>query len=433
MATSLQWLPLDTWIVVVAALSAASCALLGVFLVLRRMSMMGDAISHAVLPGLAAGFLLTNTRDPLVMLAGAAGAGLLTALLTQWIARRGQVDEHASMGVVFTVLFALGLILVRFAPDHVDLDAACVLYGALETVTLRSVVVGDWRVPSAALLGAAALVINAAFVLLLFKELRISAFDPALATTLGMHAGVLHYSLMTLVALTTVCAFESVGSILVVAMLVAPAAAAHLLTDRLDRMVLLSVLIGVVCAPLGHIGAIWLPPALGVSMSVSTSGMMSLAAGCCFAGAALLAPRHGILPRVIRRWMLRLRIAEEDLLGQLYRDREHPQAALSRPAPAATAPAWLMRCARWSLLRRGFLTAVGHELTPRGQAEAQRLIRAHRLWESYLDQRLPTPPRALHDAADRLEHITSPELQRRLTRATDDPATDPHGTPIPPA
>jgi manganese/zinc/iron transport system permease protein len=269
----------------------------GSFLVLRRMSMMGDAISHAVLPGLAVAFLVTGSRASLPMFLGAAIAGVLTAMFTEWIRGAGKVDEGASMGVVFTTLFALGLLLVVQAADHVDLDPGCVLYGAIELTPLDTVSVGGHHIPRVVLTLGAVFLLNLTCVLLLYKELKISSFDPALATTLGIHARLMHYLLMTLVALTAVASFESVGNILVVAMLIVPAATAHLLTDRLSTMIALAVLFGAASAVLGHVGAIALPAAFGYQ-STNTAGMMALMSGLLFALALVFAPRQGILSRL---------------------------------------------------------------------------------------------------------------------------------------
>lgn len=301
----MDWYNLDTWIVVIGALAAVACALLGNFLVLRKMSMMGDAISHAVLPGLAIAFLVTGARASLAMFIGAALVGVMTAIFTQWISRFGKVDEGASMGIVFTTLFAAGLLLIVQAADYVDLDPGCVLYGAIELTPLDVV----WRpeifgellaVPRAALVLAAVVLINLCFVVLFFKELRITSFDPELATTMGINANIMHYLLMTLVAVTTVGAFEAVGSIIVIAMLIVPAAAAHLLTDRLWLMVLFSTVIAVLCAVSGHIAAIVVPGFFGFT-DTSTSGMMAVMAGVIFGLVALLAPKHGILVRILMR------------------------------------------------------------------------------------------------------------------------------------
>ncbi len=295
----MNWDSVDTWTVVTGAICAVACALPGCFLVLRRMSMMGDAISHAVLPGLAVAFLLTHSRLTVVMFVGAAFVGLLTAVFTQWVSRFGKVDRGAAMGIVFTTLFALGLILIRQSAQHVELDPGCVLYGSLEYCVLDIVQVGSLEVPRAALSIGAVLLVNIIFMALLFKELRISSFDPLLATTMGINADLMHYLLMVVVAVTTVAAFEAVGSIIVIAMLIVPPATALLLTNRLLFMLLLSALIGIASAFLGHLGALTLPSLFNLGGTVS-SGMMAVAAGLLFCLAWLLAPQHGLLVRGFR-------------------------------------------------------------------------------------------------------------------------------------
>ena len=301
----MEWYSIDTWIVVIGSLAAGACALLGNFLVLRKMSMMGDAISHAVLPGLAIAFLVTGARASLPMFIGAAIVGVLTAVFTQWISRFGKVDEGASMGIVFTSLFALGLLLIVQGADYVDLDPSCVLYGAIELTPLDVV----WRptlfslsleVPRAALVLAGVILFNAVFIVAFFKELRISSFDAELATAMGINSKLMHYLLMTLVAVTTVACFEAVGSIIVIAMLIVLAATAHLLTDRLWLMVVLSVLIAIASAVLGHLSALVVPGWFGFA-DTSTSGMMAVMAGLIFSAVMLFAPKYGVLPRLVRK------------------------------------------------------------------------------------------------------------------------------------
>jgi len=284
----MSWNFTDTWIVVTGALCAVACALPGCFLVLRRMSMMGDAISHAVLPGLALAFLFTGSRESLPMFAGAAVTGVLTALFTQWVNRFANVDRGAAMGVVFTTLFAIGLILIVRAADHVDLDPGCVLYGAIET----SAPIVPGEIPRAAIVNGSVLLLNLGVIGVLYKELRLSAFDPALADTLGFSSNLLHYLLMTMVAITTVAAFESVGSIIVIAMLIVPAATAQLLTRRLLPMLLVASGVAVLSSVLGHLGALTVPRMFGFD-GTTTSGMMAFAAGLLFTGAWLwtLVPR----------------------------------------------------------------------------------------------------------------------------------------------
>ncbi len=436
----LQWMPLDTWTVVIAALAGMASALLGCFLVLRKMSMMGDAISHAVLPGLAAAFLLTGSRSGPIMLVGAAIVGVLTAFFTEWIRRRGRVDEGAAMGVVFTVLFALGLVLIRMAADHIDLDPDCVLYGALEAAVLNTVTISGVAIPRAALVNGGILVVNVLFVVLFFKELRISSFDPALATTQGINATVMHYLLMTLVAITTVFAFETVGSILVIAMLIVPAASAQLLTERLGAMLVWSLLLVVLACVLGHAGAIVLPGAFGFpGASTSTAGMIGVFSGLIFLLSMLFAPRHGLVNRVIRQWSLSLRIICEDLLALLYRIEERDSSATHAATVilhGTIGASWIaLTIAMRQLRRRGWIErqSNGLALTPTGRGEAVRLLRSHRLWESYLEKHLALRPDHVHAPAEQLEHVTTRQMQSDLAEALDQRATDPHGRPIPPA
>ncbi|MBI2192855.1 MAG: metal ABC transporter permease [Planctomycetes bacterium] len=433
----MEWTSLDTWIVVAGALSAAACALLGNFLIMRRLSMMGDAISHAVLPGLAVGFLLTGSRGGPTLFLGAAIVGVLTALFTEWVLHFGQVEQSASMGVVFTTLFAIGLILIVRAADKVDLDPGCVLYGAIELVPLDTMDIRGWAVPRAVLTLGSVFLLDLAFVLLFYKELRISAFDPELATALGFNAHLLHYLLMTFVAITTVASFESVGSILVIAMLIVPGATASLLTERLHTLLLASVAIAVLSAVAGHAAAITVPGWWGYS-DTTTAGGMAVVAGLLFTLAFFFAPRHGIASKFLHRARLSIHITRQDILGLLFRLEEMPSLETRTMSPALLrkvlgAGAMLRWLSLRGLLRAGLvrLDGGGYRLTSTGREEARSLIRSHRLWESYLYQHLHLPADHLHGSAERLEHVTDPVLQRRLSERVERPEIDPHGKRIP--
>jgi manganese/zinc/iron transport system permease protein len=432
-----SWTILDTWIVVTGVLCAMSCALLGNYLLLRRMSMMGDAISHAVLPGLAVAFLITGSRSGVIMLIGAGIVGILTALFTEWVRQLGKVDEGASMGVVFTTLFAVGLVLIVRGADAVDLDPGCVLYGSIEMIPLDTVAIFGLEVPRAAIVLACVFAIDVLFVLFFYKELRISSFDPGLATSLGLRASLMHYLLMTLVAVTTVAAFESVGSILVIAMLIVPAAAAHLLTDRLGVMLVISLVVAAASAILGHIAAITVPRWFGYA-DTNTAGMMAVAAGCLFSASILLAPKHGVLPRLIDRIRLALRVTREDVLGLLFRLREREQAAQPGGIAALLHEAlgrspWVTRLAVRRLQLGGRVRTDGGrlDLTLPGMEEARHLVRVHRLWESYLAKHTPLASDHLHGPAEKMEHFISSTMGRALAKELVDVEVDPHGKPIP--
>ena len=431
------WTDLDTWIIIAGILTAVSCSLLGNFMVLRKLSMMGDAISHAVLPGLAIAFLVTNSRNSLTMFIGAAIVGVLTAVFTHSIHSVGKVEEGASLGVVFTTLFALGLILLVRAADSVDLDPGCVLYGAIELTPLDTIVFMNQEIPKAVITLSIVLIVNLVFVILFFKELRISAFDPGLATTMGINAQVMHYALMTLVAMTTVACFESVGSILVIAMLIVPAATAHLLTDRLHIMVGLSAALAAVAAVLGHVSAITLPRLWGFA-DTSTAGMMAVASGIIFFFVMLLAPRYGIISKGLHQILLGIKITCEDILSLLFRMNEINLKEKGTRIPELLkeyngTSYFLFKLAIIRLKNQGKITFQNHEyqLTDSGITAARSLIRSHRLWESYLFKYSNLAVDHLHFSAHQLEHVTDSNLQQLLENKIDSSKVDPHGKNIP--
>ncbi len=429
----MDWTSLDTWIVITGVLSAMSCALVGNFLVLRKMSMMGDAISHAVLPGLAIAFLISSSRGSITMFIGAAIAGLITALFTQWIHKFGKVEESAAMGVTFTALFAIGLILIVRGADKVDLDPGCVLYGAIELVPLDTITFLSLTLPRAVWILGSVMLINILFTLVLYKELRLTCFDPALATTLGINANVMHYVTMTLVAITTVASFESVGSILVIAMLIVPASAAHLLTNRYGLMLAMSMIFAAVSAVLGHISAITVPTWLGFA-DTSTAGMIAVVAGLLFTCTMFFAPHQGILSKVWHRLRLSLRIASEDILGKLYRLEEstsdQPTLAQSAVFPANK---WISRLARADLARTRKITRENntYRLTEQGRFLAMQLVRSHRLWETYVAKHFDLEVDHLHDSAERTEHYITQTMQQDMIEELSHVKTDPHGKKIP--
>ena len=299
----MNWTVNDLHIILVGVLCAMACALPGVFLLLRRMSMMGDAISHAVLPGLAVAFLVSGSRASWWMFFGAALAGVLTALFTQWITKFGKVERGAAMGIVFTTLFAVGLLLIEQGAGNVDLDADCVLYGALEYTPLNLVTLFETeefliQIPHAALVIGSALLLNILIIGIFYKELTLASFDPGLAETQGFRPKVIHYLLMTMVAVTTVAAFEAVGSIIVIAMLIVPPATAFLITRRLPLLIVLSLALAAASAILGHLSSQILPALLRLPETMS-SGMMATTSGFLFLLVWLFGPQ-GLLKKQSR-------------------------------------------------------------------------------------------------------------------------------------
>jgi manganese/zinc/iron transport system permease protein len=282
------------WIILAGSLAAVACATLGCFLVLRNMAMLADAISHAVLPGIVLAFFLTGSRAALPMVLGAGAVGLLTALAVETLHRAGGLRQDTSIGVAFTWMFAVGVILVSAWAGQVDLDQDCVLYGEIAYVPLDTWRVGTTELgPRAVWLLGAVCLADLAFLCSCYKELKICAFDPALARAIGVPVGVMHYLLMGAVSATTVAAFESVGAILVVAMMVAPACTAYLLTDRLSAMLAIAAATGVACAAGGY--------ALAHALDCSIAGAMASAGGALFALAFFFSPRRGVATSRYRR------------------------------------------------------------------------------------------------------------------------------------
>ncbi len=425
----------DGWIVVAGILCAVAASLPGNFLLLRRMSLLGDAISHAILPGLAVAFFVSESRSSLPMFLGAAIVGILTALFTEWIRNFGEVDEGASMGVVFTTLFAIGLVMIVQAADHVDLDPGCVLYGAIEMTPLDTIDISGFSIPRVVIVLGAVTIINLLFVVLFFKELKLSAFDPALSTSVGFSARLMHYLLMVIVAVTAVASFETAGNILVVAMFVVPPATAFLLTARLGMMIFCSAVIAILAAVSGHLSAVLVPHLFGYQ-STSTSGMMALCAGMLFFVASLVSPRNGVIVRIVRRQKLGLRILSEDLIALLYRMDERARdctVTVEKLSLDLFSRPWL---ATWLMNRhvsKGHVTLAesGYRLTDSGRHLGSVLVRSHRLWEQYLVSEGGVAVERIHGQAEKLEHFTSRELRDRLDQVTAAPATDPHGRRIP--
>jgi len=281
------------WIMLTGALVAACCGILGCFLILRRMALVGDAISHSVLPGIVIAFLVSGSRDSFFMLFGAAIIGFLTVFLIQMFQQSG-VQSDASIGVVFTSLFAAGVLLVSLNAQHVDLDLDCVLYGEIAYVQWNSLTIGGVDLgPKAVWLLGVTLAVIIAVIYFFYKQFKLCSFDPALAAAIGIPVAFFHYLLMGLVSMATVSSFESVGAILVVGLLIIPASTAYLLTDRLSVMILISVAVGVASTFLGY--------GVSVLLDASIAGCMVCAAGLLFVLAFLFSPSHGLVIRKLRQ------------------------------------------------------------------------------------------------------------------------------------
>ncbi len=297
-------------IALVALATSSACALCGVFLILRRLAMMADAISHSILPGLVAGYVYSQGPNLVTGFLGATASGLLTVFLVETLTKSKRVKEDAAIGIVFPALFALGVFLVTKFFDNLHLDSDAILFGVIEYSPFDKFLFGDYDLgPKSLWVLSGLVVVNALFLKVFYKELKISTFDPQLARSLGFSPSVLHYSLMALVAVTTVGAFSAVGAILSVALIIVPPVTASLLTYRLKTMIGLSLLMGASCGICGYfLATIW---------DVSVSGMIATTLGFAFALAFLFAPDRGVIAQVLRRRRQQTRFLAEMLVVHL--------------------------------------------------------------------------------------------------------------------
>lgn len=302
-----EFVPLTLPPMVIAILAALSCAAPGNYLILRRQAMLGDAMSHVVLPGIVAAFLLTGSAAPPILLIGALAAAALSAALIEGIRRLGGTDPGAAMGITFTAMFAAGVLLLEVsgaASVHLDVEHA--LYGNLEGLIWLDATGWSSLLDPAALAGlppelpSLALVAGAILLALrlALRPLALATFDEGFARSMGLPVAALSAALVGLTALAAVAAFSAVGSILTIAMLICPPATARLLTDDLTTQLRLSLAFATLAAALGTLAAGYGPPLLGLSFTVSASGMIATLSGLGLAAAATLSPRrHGHAPK----------------------------------------------------------------------------------------------------------------------------------------
>ncbi|MFM8572293.1 MAG: metal ABC transporter permease [Pirellula sp.] len=432
----------DGWMIAASILCGLSCALVGNFLVLRKLSLIGDALSHAVLPGIAASFLWFGSRSPWVAMLGAGVVGVLSVWMIELVRGVGRIEESAAIGVVFTALFALGIMLISRV-EHVDLDPSCVLYGNLETIVLETIPTPLGDIPSVVIELGCICLFNTICTAIFWKWWTVSTFDPMLAKAQGVPVRFLSYLLAAMVAMTCVVSFRAVGNILVVAMLIVPSAIAWLLSDRLAAMVGWSLAIATASSLLGHGLAISLPHALGFK-SANSAAMVAVVTGLLLLVAIFFGPKSGLIGRWLHQREMLKRILAEDILALFYRHFESKRtsdahrgafeldaeniAQKLQQSPAA------IQASLSELVSRQWIKGEGNAwcLTPEGHQQAQNLVRTHRLWEHYLREETGISDPRLHASAESLEHYTSSELRESLGQVTGGPTIDPHGKQIPP-
>ena len=398
------------------------CSVVGCFIILRGMSFLADAIAHSMLAGVIAGYLIMkmifgNQAPHLVaMMTGAMLAGVVTVAMVGLVTRFSRIKQDTAIGIMYTGIFALGafVISISYFRRWIHIDIYHYIVGSVLAVP-------DEELWLLALVTSIVLSV----VILFYRPLQLTSFDPIMAASIGIPVLAVEYLLTACTSLVVVSGVQIAGVILVVALIITPAATAYLISDRLDRMILLSMLIGVV--------GFWLGFALAAWVGASPGPAVVVAMTLIFMTTMVLAPRYGLLADVLRRHRAIPQEIMEDILGAVLRARGKLVSVQEIVNNVETPSAKIHR-AITLLVRQDLLEQNNGSvhLTDEGRQEANRLVRAHRLWETYLEQ-TGTPQTELHQKAHQLEHISDQATVEYLDDKLGHPIRDPHGTIIPAA
>jgi manganese/iron transport system permease protein/iron/zinc/copper transport system permease protein len=404
---------------IVGTLVATVCSVIGCFIVLRGMSFLADAIAHSMLAGVIAGYLLIKIISGKeahlgAMLIGAILAGIATVAMVGFVTRFSRIKQDTAIGIMYTGIFALGAfaISLKSVGQYINIDIYHYIVGSVLSVPDEEL----W------LLAIVASIVLSV-VLLFYRPLQITSFDPIMAASLGVPVLAVEYLLTACTSLVVVSGVQIAGVILVVALIITPAATAYLLSDRLDRMILLSVLFGVVGYWLGFFFATLTGGAPGASVVVTMTFLFLLT--------LTFAPRYGLLADWIRKSSAIPQEVMEDVLGAVLRAPGMSVPITEIEQKVTTRNMEIRRAI--TMLSRQDLVEVENgnvRLTDDGQVEANRLVRAHRLWETYLEQ-TGVPQTEVHEKAHKLEHISDRSIVEYLDDRLGHPLTDPHGSKIP--
>ncbi|MDQ8186400.1 metal ABC transporter permease [Pelagicoccus sp. SDUM812002] len=404
-----------------------SCGLLGSFIVVRKLSLFGDTLSHAVLPGVAIGYLVAGQKDPFAIFFGATLAGILGTVMVNLIKKTTHIKEDSSLGMVLAGFYGVGIVLmnrIQKLPTGTQSGLDKFLFGQAAALSATEV----WMIAGVA---AASIVL----VLLFYRQFLVGSFDIGFARSLGLPAGLFHYLLMMLLAFTVVVSLQAVGAVLVSAMLVIPAASAYLLTDRMHRMLIIASGFGIFSGVLGAFFSF-------LGNSLPTGPLMVLASSAVFTLSFFFSPKHGLVSRWRKRRSGQIRIENENTLKAIYQVRESYGFA-GEGVKVKDLAIRMNETSDETLRRLQKLRAVGvcdlkeiegkpfAFLNPEGWLRACAVVRNHRLWELYLTNQAEYEPDHVHDDAEIIEHVLGEETVRRLERLLDYPVEDPHGKLIP--
>lgn len=391
------------------------CGVLGCFIVLRNMSLIGDALSHAILPGVVFGFMIAG-YSVLGFFIGSVIAGLLAAVAITWIQQNVKTKNDAAIGIVFTAMFSIGVMAISHLSrtEGVHLDLKDFLFGNVLGVSNDDLCLTGF-------IGIYVLI----SIIVFYRYLFATTFQPVIAETMGISVKTVHYFLMLLLSFVVVASLRTVGVILVVAMLITPAATALLLTNRLQRVLVLAGLIGFLSAVSGLI--------LAIIWDTTPGPAMTVVATIIYALAMLFSPEKGLVFRYVRNRKMKEKILVEDILKQTLRLGEKGKVTVKSLSEKLGFSATAIRKKIPQLERKGLLTTKNNilTLTTEGKIQATRLVRAHRLWETYLVEKMGLTAEQIHEDAEKYEHILTDEIMDEMEEKLGYPAHDPHGSPIP--
>ncbi len=391
------------------------CGILGCFIVLRNMALIGDALSHAILPGIVVAYIFFG-YSTLGFFLGSVVAGIIAAIMITWIQQHIKTKNDAAIGIVFTAMFSLGVIGISWLSKEqaVHLDLKDFLFGNVLGVSDEDLYLT---------LGITLYVLLS--VILFYRYLFLTTFQPVIAQTMGISIKLMHYFIMLLLSFAVVASLRTVGVILVVAMLITPASTALLITDRLKQVVTLSALLGMFAAISGLLLAILLDTTPGPAMAVVATVLYLVT--------ALFSPKKGLVFRHFRNKKLQRRIRMEDILKQAARFNQKGKFTTSHLLQRLDIEKSQLSKLLKVLSSRGLMKVKGNEvrLSESGLEEANRLVRAHRLWETYLVDQIGLNQEQIHEEAEKYEHLLTDDILDEVDTVLGYPTRDPHGSPIP--
>jgi ABC-type Mn2+/Zn2+ transport system permease subunit/Mn-dependent DtxR family transcriptional regulator len=391
-----------------------SCGLIGTYIMLRRMSLIGDALAHAVLPGVVVSFMVAG-KSEVALFFGAVISGILTVLLIGFVNRNSKIKEDTSIGIIFTGAFALGILLVsQLKQVHIDLSSY--LFGDVLGVSTGDIT-----------LSMIIMVVIILCIVLFYKQLLLTSFDPTMAMTIGISTTLVHYMLMTLLSMSIVAGLQSVGVILIIAMLITPPATAYLLSDNLKKILLLSSFLGMVSAVVGLY--------LSYHFNFASGASIVLVAVTMFLLAFLFSPKEGVVTKLIRRRGASRLVLIEDVIKLSYRFGEEPNKTglTDKIANELGISNNKVESALRTLVSKGLMKSEDGNfvLTEDGIKYATRLIRTHRLWETYVTKENVMDVGDVHPEAEKVEHVLTEDFVDELDEELGFPEKDPHGSKIP--